>query len=163
MKSGSDNDEGPAERSVEPSWRNPSSEEIQDILKSVKRIAVVGLSSDPGRPSNGVASYLQNQGYEIIPVNPYETEVFGHESFPELGAVPGKVDMVQVFRKSHHAPEIVEDAAKLGISIVWLQEGIVSEEAYRLAQEKGIRIIMDLCMLKEHNRMLLEEEDDEDE
>lgn len=134
-------------------WSNPDSEELEILLERSRRIAVVGLSSDPSRPSNGVAAYLLSQGYEVIPVNPNETAPLGLAAYPDLGSIPGKVDIIDVFRRAEYTPEIVRQAIALGAPAVWLQEGIVSLEAYQLAKESGLTIVMNRCILKEHSRL----------
>ncbi len=134
-------------------WSNPEPDEIEELLENAKRIAIVGLSSDPSRASNGVGAYLLSQGYEIIPVNPNEVEPLGLKAYPDLASIPGRIDIVDVFRRSEYAPEIVRQALRIGASAVWLQEGVVSPEAYALAKESGMTIVMDRCMLKEHSRL----------
>lgn len=126
---------------------------ILELLRSAKSIAVVGLSSDPMRPSHGVAEYLQSQGYRIIPVNPGEPEVLGEKSYPDLDSIPQSVDIVDVFRRPQHAPEIVDAAVRIGAKAVWLQEGIVSDEAERRARAAGLEFIQDHCILKEHRKI----------
>ncbi len=133
-------------------WVNPDPDEIQELLEKSKRVAVVGLSSDPSRASNGVAAYLLSQGYEIIPINPKETEALGIEAYPDLASVPGKIDIVDVFRRSEFAPEITRQAIAIGAKAIWFQEGVVSVEAFELAKEAGLTVVMDRCMLKEHVR-----------
>jgi uncharacterized protein len=133
-------------------WSNPDSEALQDLLERSKRVAVVGLSSDPSRPSNGVAAYLLSQGYEIIPINPKETAPLGIQAYPDLGSVPGKIDIVDVFRRSEYAPEIARQAIEIGASVIWFQEGVISVEAFELATKAGLTVVMDRCMLKEHVR-----------
>lgn len=120
------------------------------ILKRSKIIAVVGLSSKPHRPSHGVARYLQSVGYHIIPVNPNETEVLGEKSYRRLEDVPIKVDIVDVFRRSEFVPSVVESAIAIGAKMVWMQEGVVHEEAAARARAAGLEVVMDRCLLKEH-------------
>src|ERR1700691_3641779 len=98
---------------------------IPDILKSTRTIAVVGISSNPMRPSNGVAEYLKRAGYRIIPVNPKETEVLGEKCYARLEDVPEKIDMVDIFRRSEYVPEVVESAIRVGARTVWMQEGVI--------------------------------------
>jgi len=126
---------------------------IPELLKKTRTIAVVGLSSSPMRPSNGVSAYMQQAGYRVIPVNPNETEVLGEKSYERLEDVPEKIDMVDVFRRSEHVPEIVESAIRIGAKSVWLQEGVVDEHAAQRAREAGIEVVMDKCILKEHQKM----------
>jgi predicted CoA-binding protein len=130
------------------------SNNIPEILKSARTIAVVGLSSNPARPSNGVAAYMQRAGYRIIPVNPQETEVLGEKSYERLEDVPEKIDIVDVFRRPEFVAEIVESAIKLGAKTVWLQEGVVDEAAAERARSAGLNVVMDRCILKDHRKML---------
>ena len=122
------------------------------ILRSARTVAVVGLSPDPSRPSHGVASYLKRQGYRIIPVNPNATEVLGEKSYPDLRSVPVPIDVVDVFRRSEHVPEVVEQAIAVGAKAVWMQEGVIHPQAAQRARQAGLRVVMDRCMLKEHQR-----------
>lgn len=126
---------------------------IEKILKESKTIAVVGLSADPARPSHGVARYLQVQGYRIIPVNPMVEEVLGEKSCADLASVPEAVDVVDIFRRSEHVPAIVEEAIAKGARAVWMQEGIVHQDAAARAREAGLMVVMDCCMFKEHRRL----------
>jgi len=123
---------------------------IHDMLARSKVIAVVGLSSKPHRPSFGVARYLQSVGYRIVPVNPNEKEVLGERSYARLEDIPVHVDIVDVFRRSEFVPPIVESAIAIGASVVWLQEGVVHEEAAARARAAGLEVVMDRCTLKEH-------------
>jgi len=122
------------------------------ILNNSKVIAVVGLSNKADRPSYKVASYLQQHGYKILPVNPVISEVLGEKSYPDLESIPRDVDVTQIFRKSEDVLPVVESAIAKGTRAVWLQEGIINNEAARLAEEAGIDFIMNLCMLKEHKK-----------
>jgi len=126
---------------------------VTEILKSSRTIAVVGLSSNPMRPSNGVAAYLKRAGYRIIPVNPGESEVLGEKCYARLEDVPEKIDIVDIFRRSEYVPEIVESAIRIGAQTVWMQEGVVHEEAAERAREAGLKVVMDRCTLKEHRKM----------
>jgi predicted CoA-binding protein len=128
---------------------------VSDLLSSSKTIAVVGLSSRKFRPSYGVSQYMQRAGFRIIPVNPHETEVLGEKAYPNLGAVPEPVDIVNVFRRSEYVPEIVEAAIRIGARAIWLQEGVVHEGAAQRAREAGLEVVMDRCILKEHGRLTL--------
>jgi uncharacterized protein len=132
---------------------NASPDEVREILKATKVIAVVGLSDKPDRPSYGVAAYLQRQGYRIIPVNPAVSEVLGEKAYASLKDVPGKVDMVDVFRKPDALPGIVEEAIAIGAKSVWMQEGVVNNAAAERARAAGLKVVMDRCVLKEHRRM----------
>ena len=127
---------------------------IPEILKSTHTIAVVGLSNNPMRPSNGVGEYLVRAGYRVIPVNPNEAEVLGIKSYARLEDVPEKVDMVDVFRRSEFVPDIVESAIRVGAKTVWMQEDVVHEAAAERARAAGLDVVMDKCILKEHRRML---------
>lgn len=130
-----------------------SREVISRILDECKTIAVVGLSSNPGRPSNGVSGYMRNQGYTVIPVNPNEREVFGEKSYPSLADVPTKIDLVDVFRRSEEAGRVVDEAIAVGAKAVWLQEGVIDAAAAKRAAEAGLLVVMDRCILKEHMRI----------
>jgi len=125
-------------------------EEARVILRRARRIAVVGLSDKPHRPSHGVARYLKDQGYEIVPVNPQVREVLGLRSYPSLRDVPGPVDVVQIFRRPEFVPEVVEEAISVGAWAVWMQEGVRHEAAARRAREAGLRVVMDACMAVVH-------------
>jgi predicted CoA-binding protein len=126
---------------------------ISEILHSARTIAVVGLSAKRYRPSYGVAEYLQRAGYRIIPVNPEETEVLGEKSYPDLDSIPEAVDLVDIFRRSEFVPEIVEAAIRKGAKVVWMQEGVIHEEAARRAEQAGLAVVMDHCILKDHRRL----------
>jgi hypothetical protein len=126
---------------------------IPDILKSTRTIAVVGISSNPMRPSNGVAEYLRRAGYRIIPVNPNETEVLGEKCYARLEDVPEKIDLVDIFRRSEYVPEIVESAIRVGARTVWMQEGVIHEAAAERARQAGLDVVMDRCTLKEHRKL----------
>jgi len=127
---------------------------IRELLRAARVIAVVGLSSNRRRPSHGVSQYMQRAGYRIIPVNPNESEVLGEPAHPSLDAVPEKIDIVNIFRRSEFVPEIVEQAIRVGAAAVWMQEGVVDEEAAARARAAGLTVIMDRCILKEHRRLL---------
>ena len=129
-----------------------SHETIRRILDECRTIAVVGLSSDPSRPSHGVSGYMRRQGYRVIPVNPNETEVFGEKAYPDLAAVPEKIDLVDVFRRSDEAGKAVDDAIAVGAKAVWLQEGVIDDAAAQRAVDAGLMVVMDRCWLKEHIR-----------
>ena len=123
---------------------------ITSVLNDCRIIAVVGLSSNSARPSFGVASYMQAQGYRVIPVNPNETTVLGEPAAPSLAAVPGAIDLVNIFRKSEEVLPIVEEAIARGAKAIWMQEGVVSEAAAQRAEQAGLLVVMDRCWLKEH-------------
>lgn len=125
----------------------------EEILSFSRVVAVVGLSSKTDRPSYEVASYLKEQGYKIIPVNPMEKEILGEICYPDLASIPEPVDVVDIFRRSEEVLLIVEEAIKIGAKAVWMQEGVVNGEAAARAREAGLLVIMDECMLKEHQRL----------
>ncbi|NWF77906.1 MAG: CoA-binding protein [Chloroflexi bacterium] len=125
----------------------------EEILSSSRVVAVVGLSWKPHRPSYKVASYLKEQGYKIIPVNPTEKEILGGVCYPALASIPEPVDVVDIFRRSEEVPPIVEEAIRIGAKAVWMQEGVISEEAAARAREAGLKVVMDKCMLKEHRKL----------
>lgn len=125
---------------------------MKEILLSVNTIASVGLSSNPDKESYGVASYLKGQGYKIIPVNPTAAEILGEKAYPDLSSIPEKVDVVQVFRKPEDVPPVVEEAIRIGAKAVWMQEGIVNEEAAQKARQAGLQVVMDACMRAMHRR-----------
>jgi uncharacterized protein len=122
---------------------------IESIL-DYKTIAVVGISDDPERPSNFVARFLKEHGYKIIPVNPKLTEWEGEKCYPDLVSIPEKVDIVDIFRRSEAIPPIVDEAIAIKAKVVWMQEGIINEEAAAKAQKAGIEVVMDRCMKKEY-------------
>jgi hypothetical protein len=127
--------------------------QIDAILRSCRTIAVVGLSGRRFRPSHGVAEYLQKAGYRVIPVNPRESQVLGEKCYPDLDSIPEAVDIVDIFRRPEFVPEIVEAAIRKGAKVVWMQEGVVHEEAARRAEAAGLVVIMDRCILKDHRRL----------
>ncbi len=130
-----------------------SAETIVRILDECRTIAVVGLSSDPSRPSNGVAAYMKRAGYHVVAVNPNETEVFGEHSFGSLADVPEKIDLVDVFRRSEEAGTAVDQAIAVGAKAVWLQEGVIDYQATQRAANAGLLVVMDRCWLKEHAKL----------
>ena len=125
---------------------------ITELLKTAKTIAVVGLTDSPLRPSYGVSHYMQSQGYRIIPVNPNIAEWQGEKAYPSLLDLPGKVDIVNIFRRPDAVPEVVEQAIRIKAPAIWMQEGVIHEEAAARARAQGIFVVMDLCILKEHRR-----------
>jgi predicted CoA-binding protein len=129
---------------------------IDAILRSSRNIAVVGLSSKRFRASFGVAAYLQRAGYRIIPVNPQETQILGEKCYRDLESVPDSIDIVDIFRRSEFVPEIVDAAIRKGAKAIWMQEGVVHEEAARRAREAGLAVVMDRCILKDHRRLVWE-------
>jgi hypothetical protein len=133
------------------------SDSIREILEQCKTLAVVGLSSRTMRPSHGVAEYMQSYGYRIVPVNPHEESVLGEKCFKTLDDVAQPVDVVVVFRRSEFVPEVVEAAIRKGAKVVWMQEGVVHEQAAERARAAGLKVIMDRCILKEHAKRFVAE------
>jgi predicted CoA-binding protein len=136
---------------VEP--YKPGDPELRSILGRPRTVAVVGLSSDPEKYSFEVASYLQGHGYRVIPVNPFETEVLGEKAYPSLQEVPERIDAVDVFRRAEETPEIARQAVQVGAKVLWLQEGIVNDEARRIAEEAGLDVVMGVCIMSTHRRL----------
>jgi hypothetical protein len=130
---------------------------VTDILTRYKTLAVVGLSSKVTRPSHGVAEYMQRHGYRILPVNPRETEVLGEKAYASLDAVPETAEVVVIFRRPEFVPEVVEAAIRKGARVVWMQEGVVHEEAAARARAAGLAVIQDRCILKEHAKRFVTE------
>ncbi|HLA50646.1 MAG TPA: CoA-binding protein [Thermodesulfobacteriota bacterium] len=126
---------------------------IRDILLKAKRVAVLGLSPKEDRPSYRVAEYLMAHGYEIIPVNPNCAEALGRKCYKSLSDVHGEVDVVDIFRRPEEVLAVVKEAAKIKAKAVWMQEGIINEDAAKIAKEAGMDVVMDRCMLKEHMTM----------
>ena len=126
---------------------------VREMLENSKTIAVIGISNNRMRASYGVSEYMQSAGYTIIPVNPQETEVLGEKCYPTLDDVPGPVDIVDIFRRSEFVPEIVEAAIRKGARAVWMQEGVIHEEAAERARQAGLVVVMDHCILKEHGKL----------
>lgn len=124
-------------------------ETIRKIFVECRTIAVVGLSSNPLRPSNGVAAFMKKQGYKIIPVNPNESTVLDEKAFMNLSAVEEKIELVDVFRRSEEAGAAVDEAIKIGAKAVWMQEGVVDEAAAERAADAGLLVVMDRCWLKD--------------
>ena len=115
---------------------------------------MVGLSEKPDRPSYRVASYLKENGYKIIPVNPEAKEILGEICYPYLSSIPEPVDAVDIFRRAEEVPAIVEEAIKIGANAVWMQEGVINEQAATRAKEAGLLVVMDRCMFKEHQKLI---------
>jgi uncharacterized protein len=128
----------------------PDSDPIADLLKRSRTIAVVGLSNSPMRPSHGVSAYMQTQGYRIIPVNPTIHGSLGERSYASLLEVPEKIDIVNIFRRPEYVEEIVDQAIRLKIPAIWMQESVIHERAAEKARRSGVFVIMDRCILKEH-------------
>ena len=130
---------------------------VTEILTRYKTLAVVGLSSKVTRPSHGVAEYMQRHGYRIIPVNPRETEVLGEKAYASLDAVPEAAEVVVIFRRPEFVPQVVEAALRKGARVIWMQEGVVHEEAAARARAAGLTVIQDRCILKEHAKRFVTE------
>ena len=156
----------PASRPNRSSWfaerraaagRTQAPDPIRVILEKYKSLAVVGLSSKMARPSFGVAAYMQAHGYRVIPVNPNETSVLGERAYRSLDDIPETPEMVVVFRRPEHVPEVVEGAIRKGAKVLWMQEGVVHEEAAQRAREAGLAVVQDRCILKEHAKRFVAE------
>ena len=132
--------------------KTTATDEIGELLKRTKTIAVVGLSDSPLRPSYGVSAYMQSHGYKIIPVNPSIKGAQGEKAVASLGEIEEKIDIVDVFRRSEYVPELVDEAIRLKVPAIWLQEDVIHEEAAEKARKAGIFVVMDKCILKEHRR-----------
>ena len=130
-------------------------EEIKDVLRRCKTVAVVGISPKEDRPSYGVASYLKSKGYRIIPVRPDGEQILNEKVYHSLSEIPGgiHIDVVDIFRKSEDVPPVVEEAIHRGAKVVWMQEGIINQDASAKAEKAGLKVVMDLCMKKEHQRL----------
>jgi hypothetical protein len=126
----------------------------RDILRRYRTIAVVGASNDIEKPAGYVPAFLKEHGFRIIPVNPTETEILGEKSYPDLAAVPERVEVVDIFRRSEDVPAVVEDAIKIGTKAIWMQSGIVNEEAAQRAREAGLEVVMDRCMKTDLRHMI---------
>jgi hypothetical protein len=127
---------------------------MKNILLSAKTIASVGLSSNMEKESYWIASYLKEQGYRVIPVNPTADEILGEKAYPDLESIPEQIDVVQVFRRPEDVPPVVDSAIKIGANVVWMQEGIVHEEAAQKARDAGLQVVMDACMRMTHRRLI---------
>jgi uncharacterized protein len=132
---------------------NATSDEIAEILRTTRVIAVVGLSPKPERPSYGVSSYMKDQGYTIIPVNPGQSEILGEKAYKSVLDIPQAVDMVNIFREPAAVPDIVDQAIAKGAKVVWMQEGIVHNEAAEKARAAGLKVVMNKCLFKEHRQL----------
>ena len=131
-----------------------SDEQLRAILANYRNVAVVGLSPDPDRPSNRVAQYLLENGYNVIPINPVVDEVLGLRSYPSLEDVPDPIEIVDVFRRSDHVPDIARAAVAIGAKVLWTQLGVMSEEGAEIAASAGLEVVMDRCALIEHRRLI---------
>lgn len=127
--------------------------EAEDILRSYRAVAVVGASSSPERDSYQVVKYLKEHGYRVFPVNPAASEVVGERCYPDLASIPERVEVVDVFRRNEAVPAIAEEAITIGAKALWLQLGVINEEAAGKAREAGLRVVMDRCMKQEHRRL----------
>jgi len=130
--------------------------EIKRLLECSRSIAVVGLSADPGRPSNAVSRYMQTQGYRIVPVNPNNQVVLGEICYPSLLDIPPStpIDLVNVFRRPDAVPLVVDQSLRIGVRAIWMQEGVIDGKAARKAERAGLTVVMDRCLLKEHSRYI---------
>lgn len=135
-------------------FHNPSIDEIVRLLHGIKRIAVVGLSPKANRPSHGVAKSLQEFGYTIVPVRPAVDSVLGEQAYADLHAVPGKIDLVDVFRASQYVDPIVDACIELNIPAIWLQDGVINEPAALRAQAAGITVVMDRCIYRDYRQFI---------
>lgn len=135
-----------------PEGATASDDPILDVLKSYKKIAVVGLSSNSTRPSYGVAQYLQSAGYRIIPVNPNESQVLGEKAYARVEDVPEKIEIVDIFRRPEDVPPAVNSAIRAGAKVIWMQLGIENQAAAEKAHAAGLTVVMDACMLVEHKK-----------
>ena len=133
------------------SHANPSDQELRRLLTEATVIAMVGASSDPDKTSNGIMRKLQHAGYRVIPVNPTETEILGERSFPSLLDVPERIDIVDVFRRAENTPGIADEAVTIGAKVLWLQTGIVNEDAAERATKGGLTVVMDACIGATHS------------
>ncbi len=138
----------------QPAGHAPDDARLAEILRSARRIAVVGISDKPDRASHGIAKFLIGQGYDVVGVNPGLSEVLGRPVYPTLAAVPARVDLVDVFRRSDAVPPVVDEAIASGARVIWLQEGVVHEEAAARARAAGLEVVMDRCIYKEWLRLL---------
>ena len=145
-----------AHAEADPAPYTPGDPTLRSILGDARTIAVVGLSSNPKRYSYEVASYLQEHGYRVIPVNPNEDEVLGERAYPSLLEVPEKIDAVDVFRRAEDTPEVAREAVQVGAKVLWLQNDIVNDEARRIAEEAGLDVVMGVCMMSAHRRLGVE-------
>lgn len=134
-------------------WKNPDDAAIRAFLATRPVIAMVGASSRAGRPSNDVMAGLLAEGYDVIPVNPNETEVLGVRAFPDLASIGRRVDLVDVFRRREHLARVARDAVAVDARVLWLQLDLVSPEAYQIASDSGLTVVMDRCLIVEHHRL----------
>jgi uncharacterized protein len=128
--------------------------ELREILTKTKKVASVGVSSSAEKPSYGIFAYLKAHGYIMIPVNPTAPAIQGEKAYADLLSIPGKIDVVQIFRKAEDVPPVIEQAIKIGAKVVWMQAGIINEEGAKQAEAAGLRVVMDRCMMKTHQRLI---------
>lgn len=131
--------------------------ELKRILTTIRTVASVGVSASPEKPSYAIFAYLKDHGYEMMPVNPTATEIQGRKVYPNLRAIDGKIDIVQVFRKPEDVPPVVDEAIQVGASVVWMQEGVINEAAAQKAEAAGLKVVMNRCMRATHRRLLGEQ------
>ena len=127
---------------------------MKDILSTAKTVASVGISGNKEKVSNSVGAFLMEHGYRLIPINPTADEILGQKSYPDLASVPEKIDVVQIFRRPEDVPPVVDEAIKVGAKVVWMQEGIINEQAAQTAREAGLQVVMDACMRATHKRLI---------
>jgi uncharacterized protein len=138
-------------------WGEGMPDAISEILQNYKRLAVVGLSSKHSRPSYGVARYMKSKGYRIFPVNPHESTVLGEKVYASLEDISEPLEVVVIFRRPEFVPGVVESAIRKGAKVIWMQEGVIHEEAARRAAEAGLQVVQDHCILKEHAKRFVAE------
>ncbi|MBD3168010.1 MAG: CoA-binding protein [candidate division Zixibacteria bacterium] len=139
-------------------FNNPDDNELKQLLKNAKRIAVIGASPKSERASHGIARYLLQQGYEMIPVNPMYDEILGEKTYPDLKSIPGEIDIVDVFRKPEAVMPVAEEAIEAGAKALWLQQGVINQQAAEKAIGAGLTTVMDLCIYMEHLRLIRSEQ-----
>lgn len=135
-------------------WSNEGDVKLRELLKAARTIAIVGLSTDPARPSHRIGKYLQSAGYRVLPVNPQLPEVLGVRAVASLDELEERVDIVDLFRRSEEVGVHVDEAIRIGARTVWMQEGVIDEAAARRAQAAGLNVVMDRCIMAEHRRLL---------
>ena len=135
-------------------WQNPDEETMATLLKEAKSIAVVGCSPNPERTSHQIAQFLIDRGYRIYPVHPAAKEILGLPTYPDLASLPEPVDIVDVFRRAEYTPDIARQAVAAGAGALWLQQGIVNEEAWKIATDGGLSCVMDRCIAVMHRLLL---------
>jgi len=136
------------------SWQNPDDGALRELLAGARTIAVYGCSPKPDRTSHQITAFLIDKGYEVYPVHPLAEEILGRKCYPKLADIPVHVDIVDVFRKAEFTPEVAKQAVEIGAGALWLQQGIVSEESYRIATEGGLVAVMDLCIAVMHRLLI---------